>query len=223
MNFYSRLWSVVAALFAAAGLVLAALAVPGATLLSLGVVGAVVGARGGVGVHAHLYSQPAPRRYVLGWCAGVVAGLVAFVGAVAFLGATALLGVVLLAATCPPAVRLVSSRAPRATGPPQDLAPRAQGSGPVPAAPPAPQSVRDLQDLDASQLCWRWRTSFTALQRTVGPAARLSLIQTRAAVLDEMARRDPQGFRRWLNDGARAASDPARYFPDPHRKPGAPR
>jgi len=30
--------------------------------------------------------------------------------------------------------------------------------------------------------------------------------------LDELERRDPAGFRRWINDGARAAGDPARYI-----------
>jgi len=44
----------------------------------------------------------------------------------------------------------------------------------------------------ASELCWRWRTSFTALQHTVSPGERLRLITARSELLDELARRDPE-------------------------------
>jgi hypothetical protein len=36
--------------------------------------------------------------------------------------------------------------------------------------------------------------------------------EQRRAYLDEMARRDPEGFHRWLDSGARAAGDPSRYL-----------
>ncbi len=54
------------------------------------------------------------------------------------------------------------------------------------------------------------------------------LIETRCALLDELTHRDPEGFTRWLDSGARAASDPARFLtstlrdrqlPHQHRDP----
>jgi len=74
----------------------------------------------------------------------------------------------------------------------------------------------------ASELCWRWRTSFTALQHTVSPGERLRLITSRSELLDELARRDPERFQRWLDSGARAASDPARFLTHLHHTPPCP-
>jgi len=80
-------------------------------------------------------------------------------------------------------------------------------------ASPPPLLCASLSD---GELCWRWRTSFGALQHTVSPDQRLRLVETRAALLDELAHRHPEGFTRWLNSGARAASDPARFVTGPH-------
>jgi len=55
---------------------------------------------------------------------------------------------------------------------------------------------------------------------------RLYLVELRSALLNELAQRNPQGFTLWLNSGAHAASDPARYFSSvhysPHSAPTAP-
>jgi len=56
----------------------------------------------------------------------------------------------------------------------------------------------------------------------VPPDQRLRLVETRAELLDELAHRHPEGFTRWLNSGARAASDPARFVSGPHGNPPAP-
>jgi len=69
--------------------------------------------------------------------------------------------------------------------------------------------------LSDAELCWRWRTSYGALQHTVSPDQRLFLITTRSALLGELAHRDPQGFTRWLDSVVDAASDAARYFDSP--------
>lgn len=218
MNLYRRLWQVVVCLLVVSGIGLAVF-LPWGTLLGLGLVGAVLGALCGVGLHVHLYSLPAPVRYVLVACAGTTVGIVAFAGFVAMIGAVTLLGVVLLAVTCPPAVHVLAARAPHATPSPEDAAPAAATCPSTPLPQPALEPVQKVEELEDSELCWRWRTSFAALQHTPSPAGRLRLIQTRAALLNEMARRNPQGFRRWLNEGARAASDPTRYFPDPGQEP----
>lgn len=218
MNFCRRLWQVVVCLLTVTGVGLAVL-LPFGTLVSLGVVGLVLGTACGVGLHAHLNVQSAPGRYVVVACVWTTVSLVAFAGVVAFAGAVALLVVVLLAVTSPPAVRAVAARAPRATRRAQDAPSTAESVRPVPLPPGAPEPAQNLQELDAGELCWRWRTSFSALQHIAAPAGRLRLIETRAALLDEMARRNPQGFSCWLNEGARAASDPTRYFPSSQQKP----
>jgi hypothetical protein len=40
----------------------------------------------------------------------------------------------------------------------------------------------------------------------------LHLARTRERYLDEIERRDPRGFARWLSSGARAGSDPATFL-----------
>ena len=68
--------------------------------------------------------------------------------------------------------------------------------------------------LTLPELCWAWRTSFTALDRA-DPHTEYrrwsALVAARRCYLDELARRDPAGFARWLYAGARPASDPSRY------------
>lgn len=222
MNLYRRLWQLGVCLLVVAGTGLAVF-LPWGTLIGLGLTGAVLGGLCGAGLHRHRYTQPAPGRYVLAACIWTTVGVIAFAGFAAFIGAVALLGALLLTATCPPAVRVLAVRVPWAATPPQHSEPAVEGLRPAPAPQHAPEPAQNLQELDSSELCWRWRTSFTALQHTATPAGRLSLIETRAALLDEMARRNPQGFRCWLNDGARAASDPTRYLHDPQQRQRQPR
>jgi hypothetical protein len=45
---------------------------------------------------------------------------------------------------------------------------------------------------------------------------RCAIVHLRQSMLDELERRDANGFGRWLKAGARAGSDPGRYLnPDP--------
>ena len=67
--------------------------------------------------------------------------------------------------------------------------------------------------LSDSELCWAWRNSYFAAQRAASNPESLDRVsRARRGYLDEMQRRDPQGFATWLDAGARAASDPARYL-----------
>ncbi len=70
---------------------------------------------------------------------------------------------------------------------------------------------QDCSRLSDDQLCMCWRSSFVALQHTVLPGERLYLVETRAAVLEELAHRNPQEFPGWLYS-THAASTPARSF-----------
>ncbi len=65
-----------------------------------------------------------------------------------------------------------------------------------------------------SDLCLAWRHSYLELQ-TAAPAGRLAISEQRRAYLDEMHHRNPQGVTKWLAEGARAASDPAKFLLPP--------
>lgn len=64
-----------------------------------------------------------------------------------------------------------------------------------------------------AELCLAWRISYLALQQRPGPDHPVP-VSFRAAVLDALQTRHPVAFATWLNNGARIASDPAR-FPSP--------
>jgi hypothetical protein len=86
----------------------------------------------------------------------------------------------------------------------------------APAMPPPPvrrpSDARLMPNLPTPDLCWEWRRSYLAVVRASNPDELVRIVALRAAYLDELERRDPTGFRRWLDDGARAASDPGRYL-----------
>ena len=66
--------------------------------------------------------------------------------------------------------------------------------------------------LPTEDVCWWWRTSYVMLQRATSTDQRQRLASVRATLLDILAGRAPQSFQKWLASGARAASDPTRYF-----------
>lgn len=85
---------------------------------------------------------------------------------------------------------------------------------PVPTASPETtvSPVPAPADLSTAQLCLAWqRTYFVLLELPIG-ASRAELVHLRRGLLDEIECRDPDGFSRWLDTGARAGSDPGRYL-----------
>lgn len=80
---------------------------------------------------------------------------------------------------------------------------------PVPRRPLPPLST--LPSLSTWQLCWAWRRSYVHLRSCASPDGLAQLTTLRRGYLDELQRRDPAAFARWLPT-ARAASDPARFF-----------
>lgn len=86
----------------------------------------------------------------------------------------------------------------------------------APAKPPRPVrrpwDAPPMPTLPTPDLCWEWRRSYLAVTRASKPDELIQIVALRAAYLDELERRDPEGFRRWLDGGARAASDPGRYL-----------
>ncbi len=220
MGIYRVLWCSVICGVVVAGLVAAWMFLPWEPLLGLGVVAAIFGPMVGAGLHWQTRGTAASLPYLFGVSALAVVGVIAVSGLFVLLDVLALLGLGLLVVCSPWALRILLIRAPQAR------APEVQSGVPIQPTPSPPQPASPSPLLWASlsdgELCWWWRTSFGALQHTVSPDQRLHLVETRAALLDELAHRHPEGFTRWLNSGARAASDPARFVTGPHGNPPVP-
>jgi hypothetical protein len=138
----------------------------------------------------------------------VVAGITALAGgAVAALTVVAVLVVVLLA-------RLARERGPAA-----------RSTTPGPAAPHHPSAVRPVRPkaaelagllppvtvLTTAELGQEWTRTTALLGGPLDAAAREALVTRREETLDELERRDPAGFARWLGAGPTLSSDPAGY------------
>ena len=218
MGTYRILWFTVVCAVTVAGVAAAFLFLAVGILISFGVGAGVVGSAVSAEVYWHAPGREAtapPLTYLLRAAVLAALGAIAVAGLLAFIGATALLGVGLLAGCSPVVLRRLPIWAPQ---PPQPLVVASPVSAPTGTSRP-PVVGHSLSD---TELCWQWRTSFGVLQRAVSPSERLAVLETRAALLDELAHRDPEGFTRWLNSGARAASDPARYVTGSQSSPQLP-
>jgi hypothetical protein len=74
------------------------------------------------------------------------------------------------------------------------------------AHPQPPVSLLPTSDLGSE-----WLRTTSALACQVDAAARQNIIRRRQETLDELERRDPAGFARWLAAGAASDSDPATF------------
>jgi hypothetical protein len=115
--------------------------------------------------------------------------------------ALALLGICLLRAEAtrrsdPPARRSSAAVAPPAPS--------------VPSAPEHPMgSEPALRRLSTAQLCHALRRSYAP---TPGNVLDLNQVRRRGELLDELERRDPAGFSRWLATEPSVGSDPGLYL-----------
>jgi hypothetical protein len=65
--------------------------------------------------------------------------------------------------------------------------------------------------LTTAELGQEWTRTTAVLAGPLDPAAREALVARREEMLDELERRDPAGFARWLRAGPTLSSDPAGY------------
>jgi hypothetical protein len=86
-------------------------------------------------------------------------------------------------------------------------------AAPPPSRPAATPSVRDLpvSKLSTVALGSEWLRTTTALAGRLQPAARASIVRRRQETLDELERRDPVGFARWIAAGPAPGSNPAQF------------
>jgi hypothetical protein len=132
----------------------------------------------------------------------LVAGLAAAVVAVAWL------------------VRLTRAGRP-AVPPPQADAPAAPvlpawwtgaGAAAEPAPPELSRLLPPVEQLTTRALGREWLRTTAALAGRLEPVVRASLVRRREDALDELERRDPDGFARWLAAGPVPGSDPADWL-----------
>ncbi len=190
-----------------------ALRVPGlvAVLVAAALVGATTAGmvREAPGAHRGAALDAGVRA--AGWTAGallVVAGVSALAGAlVAVLVGAAVAGAVL-------AVRL--RRAGALPGPAGRPAPvRPLPVRPVPVRSEGPTLLMPpVGGLSTRALGDEWLRSTVLLGARLDPVVRRAVVARREAVLDELERRDPAGFARWLADGPVPGSDPAAHVRD---------
>jgi hypothetical protein len=181
----------------------------GIMALCLGVLSANLQSLNGEGLRGGSISASTVCKH--GCAAGFV--VVSFYGLSGLFGVAVLPLAILLAVTCP-----IGAMRWRARVDPQ--VPVESFSDPLPAPTTDHASIRAMTD---PELCMAWRRSFVGLQRTDVVEAITAIAAFRHQLLDELERRNPDGFGVWLASGARAPSDPARYLLDrPDGKHGQP-
>jgi hypothetical protein len=223
MPFYRLCWMVLVYALGAVGAAVTIINAAWGAVLAVAAASAVISCLASIagrGRTSPIGSPPLPTAAMVG-----AAGGLAMLGSAAFVGLIGIVTAVLLVALSPAAITwyasgvrstlkvLLSERLLSAN----DSGDGGHHSDPFDSAHGLRGVPRSLTD---SQLCLAWRTSYTALQRSRGLAHRGRLVAARQGYLDELERRDPSGFSRWLAAGARPASDPSKYLTTRGRLPG---
>lgn len=199
-SIYRVLWSVTALTLGSAGAYVSAVQ-QSRWLLGFGLAIILVSAVG-VGVRYPGWSWTRVPAEVTRTVVTVAAGW-SIIGLSALLGGIGGLAGLLVVLTAPEVLGWVKQTARRALA---RLTP-----GPTEANLAHP----DLRQLPLIDLCRRWCASHLELRRLqharqVAPLA--ALISARASYLDELERRDPAGFDRWLTSAAGSDGDPRHYI-----------
>jgi hypothetical protein len=95
--------------------------------------------------------------------------------------------------------------------PPPGSLPGSASRGAMPTRTDVARVLPPVTALPTDALGREWLRSTAALAGRLEPATRSSIVRRRQDALDELERRDPDGFARWLAAGPVPGSDPARY------------
>lgn len=195
MALYARIWKVAAGLIGAGGLVLALLTEPVSVVLGPLAAAGAIALTLALGMSIGTGSQSAPVRFL-----PVFGVAFCVVGTLAFLvvGVFSLVAIAaLVAATSPYAlVRVCGLGAAEPTG-----------SLRVGAA-----DSRVFAELSITDLGLQWRHTSRLLIEARDAAAKARIVRVRAALLDELERRDSDGIQVWLESGYSAEGDPTQYM-----------
>jgi hypothetical protein len=208
---YDRIWRAAVVLLATIGLAAAIVFVSLSTNLMAFLLAAVVAGAAAVqvGLARELPSadliRSTPRLAVVG---GLL--VLAICGFAAAVGLETLVLVGLIIMSSPP---VVSRLRPAGRQPAEPPTPQLREEPPPLPTPRYLSAVaRSLCELSDEELCLAWRRSFTRLQTSSTAEHRAAMADVRRAYLDELERRSPEAFAAWIDSGARAAGDPAKFF-----------
>jgi hypothetical protein len=76
---------------------------------------------------------------------------------------------------------------------------------------PRPADLPPVTALSTEELGREWLDGTTALAGRLDPATRTAMVRRRQDALDELERRDPEGFLRWLTNGPVLDRNPAPF------------
>jgi hypothetical protein len=136
--------------------------------------------------------------------AGTVGVLLVVSGAATLLGGPVTVG---LLATAVLAVLLRGGRRPESAG----AAARRPAAVPTLTLVVDPADALPVTSLSTAALGREWLRTTAALAGGLDASARRAVVERRGATLDELERRDPLGFVRWISEGPLPGSDPAEY------------
>lgn len=153
------------------------------------------------------------------WAAGWIAGVILVVSGIATVAGGAVAAFVVVAGLAVAVVRLVRRQRLQAGTTGQRGPARAADVLRLPVSPPVVPTgplggdLRPVPVMTSSTraLGDEWLRTTAALAGRLTPAVRVSLVERREEVLDELERRDPAGFSRWLAAGPGRRSDPADF------------
>jgi hypothetical protein len=209
MKAFHALWRGAALILLVAGSLAAVVAVPFTALIALAIASTMA-----IGITSRIVDeQRHTHRPVVHHLKVAAPGLVigpALGGVIGALGIDGLLLIAVLAATSPWVVGAAVRRY------------RKHHPEPEPEPPPLPERIEERAvearcpaepaDLPDEQLFNAWQLSYVLLQHARTTPDRIALVTIRQRYLDELERRNPDGFRLWMANGARAASNPRRYL-----------
>jgi hypothetical protein len=92
---------------------------------------------------------------------------------------------------------------------------------PAPSDGSASSDAEALAGMAVTDLCVLWRATFWELRDAAGTAERLSIVERRQGLLDELARRDGEAISAWLRSGARASGGLERFLSGRPRRRGS--
>jgi hypothetical protein len=148
-----------------------------------------------------------------GWTVGgllVLAGVAVLAGS----GVTVLLGVLAVGTWLAVRAGRSTPRTERSPAPPWPTAGVEVLLLPVPPESPTAGQADGTSRLSAVStpaLGREWIRTTAALGGRLSPVERQALVRRREETLDELERRDPAGFARWLAEGPALGTDPADY------------
>lgn len=191
------------------------LALRGPEIVAVGIAGVLAGCMAaGIVREAPAGSRSRSTLETAASVGATTVGVILFVAGVAALAGGAVAGLMVGAALAALAViRIVRGSRPTARPTPGAAVAPPTSRSDAPARPTAELSslLPPVTALSTAELGQEWTRTTAVLAGPLDAAARAALVARREEALDELERRDPAGFARWLAAGPTLASDPAGF------------